>query len=124
MNSTYISHDHNLNRQKIDSISSIKTKEELRNNLKKNLISKYFTKIIEDIKKDISKGNNKCTFYYNYYDFTNKKMGHPHLIVNEILYEMTYEYSEFIQDKITLKSLFGNNFKWSLKSKNIIIFEW
>lgn len=104
-------------------------KETARKNMIKSLIDKYYNKIYLCILGAISKKQKEVNFYYNYYDFVNKKMGHPHLIVNEILYEMCYEFSEYKiydnqQNVITLKILFGESFKWTLYGKNMIKFEW
>ena len=104
-------------------------KEVARKNMIKSLIDKYYNKIYLCILSAIAKKQKEIDFYYNYYDFVNKKMGHPHLIVNEILYEMCYEFSEYKiydaqQNIITLKILFGNSFKWTLYGKNKIKFEW
>ena len=103
-------------------------KETARKNMIKNLIDKYYNKIYLCIISAIEKNQKEANFYYNYYDFVNNKMGHPHLIVNEILYEMCYEFSEykiydFQQNVITLKKLFGDSFKWTLYGKNMIKFE-
>lgn len=105
------------------------SKEEKRKNLFQTLIYKYFNKISNFIIKEISKNKNSATFYFNYYDFLNDKLGHPQLIMQQILYEMCYEYSEFIgkdqhNNPITLKTLFGQNFKFTVKGKNLVIFEW
>ena len=104
-------------------------KETARKNMIKGLIDKYYNKIYLNILSAISNKQRESDFYYNYYDFINKKMGHPHLIVNEILYEMCYEFSEYKiydnqQNVITLKKLFGDSLKWTLYGKNKIKFEW
>lgn len=105
------------------------TKLEQRHKLKTNLINKYFNKIINNIIKAIYNDKTHDNFHYNYYEFLNKKMGHPHLIVNEILYEMSYQLSEYstLDDNgniMTFKTLFGDNFRWKLVGKNNILFEW
>lgn len=104
-------------------------KETARKNMIKSLIDKYFDKIVKVVLNALHSKKNTVDFYYNYYDFVNNKMGHPHLIVNEILYEMSYEFSEYktydIQGNVmTLKTLFGNSFKWTLYGKNKVKFEW
>lgn len=104
-------------------------KEAARKNMIKNLIDKYYNKIVQCILNAIHKQCKEADFYYNYYDFVNKKMGHPHLIVNEILYEMSYEFSEYKTydhegNTMTLKTLFGNSLKWTLYGKNKVKFEW
>lgn len=118
-------------RQKIDNYLDIKLdNKEIR--LKKLyifLINKYFNKICNHIIKEIVKNKNKSIFYFNYYDFINLKLGHPQLIMTNLMYEMCYEYSEFVSKDqhnniITLKTLFGNNFKFTIKGKNIVILEW
>ena len=131
LGSGYInSKSNNSQRQRIQIDSSNELNKKLKRTIFiKNLIYKYFNKICDQIIKDIYKGKNKTLFYFNYYDFTNEKMGHPQLIMNEILYEMTYEFSEYVNKDehnniITLKTLFGNNFKFNLKGKNLMIFEW
>ena len=141
--SSSVSKNNNSRKQRIgipgnieDSISNNKTsemdkliKETARKNMIKSLIDKYFNKIVQCVLNAIHKQLKEADFYYNYYDFVNKKMGHPHLIVNEILYEMSYEFSEYktydVQGNVmTLKSLFGNSFKWTLYGKNKVKFEW
>jgi len=131
LGSGYInSKSNNTQRQRIQIDSSNELNKKLKRTIFiKNLIYKYFNKICDQIIKDIYKGKNKTLFYFNYYDFINEKMGHPQLIMNEILYEMTYEFSEYVNKDehnniITLKTLFGNNFKFNLKGKNLMIFEW
>ena len=54
---------------------------------------KYFQKIINEVIKAIHKNKNNINFYYNYYDFTNERIGKPHGLLNEFMYEMCYEYS-------------------------------
>ena len=67
-------------------------------------------------------------------------MGKPHGFVNEFMYEMSYEYSEFVKNNdsndsndsnentgntiVTFKTLFGNNFRWQLIGKNMIKINW
>ncbi len=130
LGSGYISaKSNNAQRRKIDILSSEESKENKRKIFQKNLIDKYFNKICKYIVKEIFNNKNKTVFYFNYYDFINDKLGHPQLIMNQILYEMCYEYSEFASrdehnNIITLKTLFGNNFKFTIKGKNLAVFEW
>ncbi len=105
------------------------TKEEKRKNFLQILINKYFNKIYNFIIKEIGKNKKSAIFYFNYYDFLNDKLGHPQLIMQQILYEMCYEYSEFIgkdeyKNPITLKTLFGQNLKFTVKGKNSVLFQW
>ena len=72
---------------------------------------------------------NEIKFYYNYYDFVNDRLGKPHGFLNEFMYEMCYEYSEYVtkddhDNPMTFKTLFGQNFKWELKGKNMMIISW
>ena len=105
------------------------TKEEKRKIFFRTLINKYFNKISNFIIKEIGNNKKSAIFYFNYYDFLNNKLGHPQLIMQQILYEMCYEYSEFIgkdqhDNPITLKTLFGENFKFTVKGKNSVLFQW
>ena len=93
------------------------------------LADKYFNKIVNSIIKAITENKNKIHFYYNYYDFVNNRLGKPHGFLNEFMYEMCYEYSEYVSkdchnNPITFKILFGQNFKWELCGKNMMIISW
>ena len=99
-------------------------------NLKMNeLKKKYFQKIIDSVINAIYKEKKSINFYYNYYDFTNKRIGKPHGLLNEFMYEMCYEYSVYCSKDsndniLTFKTLFGENFKWELVGKNKMIISW
>ena len=93
------------------------------------LKNKYFQKIIDCVLNAIHKDKNSINFYYNYYDFTNKRIGKPHGLLNEFMYEMCYEYSTYASKDsndniLTFKTLFGVNFKWELVGKNKMIISW
>lgn len=110
-------------------INSMLIKENKRKIHMTMLSNKYFNKIVNNINKAILNNKNSIIFYYNYYDFVNDKLGKPHGFLNEFMYEMCYDYSEFISKDIngniiTFKTLFGNNFKWELKGKNMMIITW
>lgn len=99
-------------------------------NVKMNeLKNKYFQKIVDSVIGAIYKEKNSINFYYNYYDFTNKRIGKPHGLLNEFMYEMCYEYSTYVNkdlnnNNITFKTLFGQNFKWQLFGKNKMVISW
>lgn len=124
----------NKQRQKIDSFNSFNSfnlpnKDLKRKTLLTNLNNKYFSKITQKIQNEINNNKKTAVFYFNYYDFLNERLGHPQLIMKELLYEMSYEYSEYVHKDnhnniITLKTLFGNNLKFKIIGKNIAIFEW
>jgi len=94
------------------------------------LRNKYFEKIKIAITKAQSKEKTSAHFYYNYYDFVNKKIAKPLDLLMEFLYEMSYVYSKYVykdlasNEAITFRTIFGNNFRWQLRGKNLIIFEW
>ena len=122
----------NSQRQRIDIFLNnldINGKETKKKILIQSLINKYFNKICNHVVKEISLNKNKTIFYFNYYDFVNDKLGHPQSIMTQLLYEMCYEYSEFVSKDqhdniITLKTIFGQNFKFTIKGKNLLILEW
>ena len=104
-------------------------KENKRNQFIKVLINKYFNKICNRIINENAKGKSETMFFFNYYDFINQGLGHPALIMNEIVYEMCYEHSEYVSlnqhgNVMTLKTLFGNNFNFQMKGKNCMLFKW
>lgn len=93
------------------------------------LANKYFNKITNAVIKAVFNDKNQIHFYYNYYDFINNKLGKPHGFLNEFMYEMCYEYSEYAakdchSNVMTFKTLFGQNFKWELNGKNMMIISW
>lgn len=113
-----------LNKSNIDKIKESKRKNKI--NL---LANKYFNKITNSIIKAITNGKNQIYFYYNYYDFVNNGLGKPLGFLNEFMYEMCYEYSKYVTkdcngNPMTFKTLFGQNFKWELKLKNMMIISW
>ena len=113
------------NKSEIDKL----IKETERKNKINLLTNKYFNKITNAIIKAISKGKNEIHFYYNYYDFVNNGLGKPHGFLNEFMSEMCYEYSIYVtkdchNNPMTFKTLFGQNFKWELKGKNMMIISW
>jgi hypothetical protein len=119
-----------LNGGTITNESSL-TKEDYRRIKIYSLKSKYFNKIVASVNKSILNNKTEVHFYYNYYDFINKSLGKPHGFVNEFMYEMSYEYSEFVKNNdsngnniVTFKTLFGNNFRWQLIGKNMIKINW
>ena len=112
---------------KIDSESNIKNKEQIKKLKMTTLINKYYDKIVKEVTKNIDK--KETAFYYNYYDFTNNKIGKPRGLFNEMMQEMCYEYSEYKKcdedgNVITLKGLFGNTFNWDHVAKNKVIIKW
>ena len=93
------------------------------------LTNKYFNLIVNSVIKASVNGRNNIHFYYNYYDFVNNGLGHPHGFLNEFMTNMCYEYSEYItkdcqNNPMTFVSLFGPNFKWELRGKNMMIISW
>lgn len=93
------------------------------------LANKYFNKISDEVCKAIYKNKNSINFYYNYYDFVNDGLGKPHGFLNEFMYNMCYEYSEYVSKDpsgniITFKSIFGPHFRWELRGKNMMIISW
>lgn len=93
------------------------------------LADKYFNKICNSVIKACSNNKNEIHFYYNYYDFVNNGLGKPHGLLNEFMNEMCYEYSNYVtkddnNNPMTFKTLFGNNFKWQLHGKNMMIISW
>lgn len=93
------------------------------------LANKYFNLIVNSVIKASVNGRNNIHFYYNYYDFVNNGLGHPHGFLNEFMTNMCYEYSEYItkdcqNNPMTFVSLFGPNFKWELRGKNMMIISW
>ena len=104
-------------------------KETYRNNKIYWLANKYFNNITNNVIKAATNGKNEINFYYNYYDFVNNGLGKPHGFLNEFMSEMCYEYSQYISNDchgnpMTFKILFGQNFKWELKGKNMMIISW
>jgi len=93
------------------------------------LANKYFNKISNAVIKASVNNKKEIHFFYNYYDFVNNRLGKPHGFLNEFMQEMSYEYSEYItkddnNNPLTFKTLFGNDFKWEIKGKNMIIISW
>ena len=118
----------NVQRQKMDS-SNLEDKERKKREKMTFLINKYFNKITQTVLKEIHKNKNKAVFYFNYYDFLNDKLGHPQLLMKQLMYELSYEYSEFPcydehGNTITLKTLFGNSLTFELKGKNSVVIKW
>lgn len=104
-------------------------KENARKEKMNSLANKYFNKITNAVIKAASSNKNEIKFYYNYYDFVNDRLGKPHGFLNEFMYEMCYDYSEYVTkdehgNPMTFKTLFGQNFKWELKGKNMMIISW
>ena len=104
-------------------------KEEKRKTHMNSLTYKYFRKISNAVIKANANERKSIHFYYNYYDFINVRLGRPHGFLNEFMYEMCYDNSEFItkdcnNNPITFKSLFGYSFHWELKGKNMMIISW
>jgi len=104
-------------------------KEQYRKTKLTNLANKYFNKIVKAIIKANAENRKFIHFYYNYYDFVNNGLGKPHGFLNEFMYEMSYEYSEYVTkdehgNPMTFKTLFGNDFKWELHGKNMMIISW
>lgn len=113
------------NKSEIDKL----IKENSRKNKINHLANKYFNKITNSVIKASTNGKSEIHFYYNYYDFVNDGLGKPHGFLNEFMSEMCYEYSEYITkdcngNPMTFKTLFGHNFKWELKGKNMMIISW
>ena len=109
----------------INALDKIIIKNKKMNDLKK----KYFQKIINEVIKAVYKDKNKINFYYNYYDLINERIGKPHGLLNEFMYEMCYDLSVHVNKDcnnniITFKTLFGDNFRWELKGKNKMIISW
>ena len=93
------------------------------------LANKYFNKITECVIKASTQNKNSINFYYNYYDFVNDRLGKPHGFLNEFMYEMCYDFSEFVTtdtngNPMTFKTLFGSTFDWKLIGKNMIKISW
>lgn len=123
----------NRQRRKINednqNIQELYDNDKIKENKMNSIKNKYFNKIIKSVNKAIVNNKNQIHFYYNYYDFLNNGLGKPHGFLNEFMYEMSYEYSNYISkdlnnNPITFKSLFGNNFKWELHGKNMLIISW
>lgn len=113
----------------IPSNSITLSKEEKRKIQMTHLKNKYFNKICEVVIKANNNSKKQIHFYYNYYDFVNDRLGKPHGFLNEFMYEMSYENSEFNSkdangNMVTFKTLFGFNFHWQLKGKNMMILSW
>ena len=110
---------------KNDSIDKLIIKNKKMNDLK----FKYFNKIVNEVIKAIYKNKSSMNFYYNYYDLINERIGKPHGLLNEFMYEMCYEYSIYLNKDthgniMTFKTLFGQSFKWEIKGKNKMIISW
>ena len=125
--------NNNKKKIKVDDLNfkniNLNEKEILRENKIIFLKNKYFEKICKSIEKAKCKNKNEIHFYYNYYDFINNGLGKPHGFLNEFMYEMSYDYSKYVNkdydnSSITFKSLYGNDFKWKLVGKNIIVINW
>lgn len=124
---------HNSQRRRIDvpdksNIDKI-IKENNREKKMNMLADKYFNKITNSIIKAIMKNSNVIYFNYNYYDFVNTGLGKPHGFLNEFMNEMCYDYSKYVTNDcngnvLTFKTLFGANFKWDIKGKNMMIISW
>ena len=104
-------------------------KESERKNKINSLADKYFNKITNSIIKAITNDKKEIHFYYNYYDFVNNGIGKPHGFLHEFMSQMCYEYSEYAtkdchNNPMTFKTLFGQNFKWQLRGKNMMIISW
>lgn len=104
-------------------------KESNKSNKMNYLAHKYFNKICNSVIKACTNSKNEIHFYYNYYDFVNNGLGKPHGFLNEFMSEMCYEYSNYItkddnNNPMTFKTLFGENFKWELHGKNMMIISW
>ena len=104
-------------------------KEQHRKDKMNFLANKYFNKISNAVIKASVNNKKEIHFFYNYYDFVNNRLGKPHGFLNEFMQEMCYEYSEYItkddnNNPLTFKTLFGNDFKWEIKGKNMIIISW
>ena len=104
-------------------------KEKAKNKKMNELADKYFNKITNSVIKAIINNKKEIHFYYNYYDFVNDRLGKPHGFLNEFMTEMCYEYSQYITkdsngNPVTFKTLFGQNFKWQLHGKNMMIISW
>lgn len=104
-------------------------KEQHRKDKMNFLANKYFNKISNAVIKASVNNKKEIHFFYNYYDFVNNRLGKPHGFLNEFMQEMSYEYSEYItkddnNNPLTFKTLFGNDFKWEIKGKNMIIISW
>lgn len=113
------------NKNEIDKL----IKENNRKSKINSLANKYFNKISDSVVKAASNGKNQIHFYYNYHDFVNNGLGKPHGFLNEFMSEMCYEYSEYVtkdchDNPMTFKSLFGQNFRWELIGKNMMIISW
>ena len=102
------------------------TKEEKKHKLMTNLVNKYYEKIKIQIVKKVEKGENKLIFHLNYYDFLNEKLGHPQLIMTQLIYELLYDYSVYLKniEQQPLKIHCNDSLRFILKGKNIVIFEW
>ncbi len=101
----------------------------IKNKKMNDLKNKYFQKITNEIIKAIYKEKNNINFYYNYYDLINERIGKPHGLLNEFMYEMCYDLSVYVNKDsnnniITFKTLFGENFRWELKGKNKMSISW
>lgn len=99
-------------------------KQNLRKKFIEGLIKKYFTKIVNKVNNEKEKNKTSCVFYFNYYDLKNNGLGHPSLIMNEIMHEMCYIYSEYIEDDNILQKYLGDKFRFTVKHKNMIFLEW
>lgn len=113
------------NKSEIDKL----IKQTNKDNKMKFLADKYFNKITNNVIKASMNNKKEICFYFNYYDFLNNRLGKPHGLLNEFMYEMCYEYSKYVTkdchgNVMTLKTLFGPTFKWEIKGKNMIIISW
>ena len=132
LNFSTLMYFNNNSRRKLNETSDVIGKEMSKEEQKKIkmtwLVNKYFNKIVNAIETN-KNSQNKIFFFYNYYDFINNKLGKPHGLVNELMYEMSYEYSQYVSKdtenkSITFKTLYGQNFNWILRGKNMMIISW
>jgi len=123
----------NSQRQRIDIESPVKVnvidKLIIKNKKMNELSRKYFNKIIDCVIKAIQLDKNSVVFYYNYYDLINERIGKPHGLLNEFMYEMCYDFSNYLNKDIngnpmTFKTIFGDNFRWEMRGKNNILLLW
>ena len=112
-----------------DFVNRIKYENVSGSQLFKTILNKYFNKIVNAVIKANSLDKKSIKFYYNYYDFTNDRLGKPHGFLNEFMYEMCYDNSLYINkdesgNPITFKTLFGHKFHWELVGRNMMVISW